>query len=157
MLESHIGRLGFVHTLSSTCMLGPRLEFGASILKFPGYVSWFRADSGTNRICAFIYNVRHFYCLYRDIVECSLFRYLAVQVRFSSRAVGIFLHPVTKSKKLFLSISQYIFVDGLWLVILVGHPEPEKKNLLAFLSTFWHPCSKCLLMCFKKDRGGCQV
>ena len=40
---------------------------------------------------------------------------------------------------------------------LVGHPEPEKKNLLAFLSTFWHPCSKCILMCFKKDRGGCQV
>ena len=32
-----------------------------------------------------------------------------------------------------------------------------KKNLLAFLSTFWHPCSKCILMCFKKDRGGCQV
>ena len=40
---------------------------------------------------------------------------------------------------------------------LVGHPEPEKKILLAFLSTFWHPCSKCILMCFKKDRGGCQV
>ena len=40
---------------------------------------------------------------------------------------------------------------------IVGHPEPEKKNLLAFLSTFWHPCSKCILMCFKKDRGGCQV
>ena len=32
-----------------------------------------------------------------------------------------------------------------------------KKNLLAFLSTFWHPCSKCILKCFKKDRGGCQV
>ena len=45
MLESHIGRLGFVYTLSSTCMLGPRLEFGASILKFPRYVSWFQADS----------------------------------------------------------------------------------------------------------------
>ena len=42
-------------------------------------------------------------------------------------------------------------------VKLVGHPEPEKKILLAFLSTFWHPCSKCILMCFKKDRGGCQV
>ena len=41
--------------------------------------------------------------------------------------------------------------------LIVGHPEPEKKNLLAFLSTFWHPCSKCILMCFKKDRGGCQV
>ena len=41
--------------------------------------------------------------------------------------------------------------------IIVGHPEPEKKILLAFLSTFWHPCSKCILMCFKKDRGGCQV
>ena len=40
---------------------------------------------------------------------------------------------------------------------IVGHPEPEKKILLAFLSTFWHPCSKCILMCFKKDRGGCQV
>ena len=37
---------------------------------------------------------------------------------------------------------------------IVGHPEPEKKILLAFLSTFWHPCSKCILMCFKKDRGG---
>ena len=45
----------------------------------------------------------------------------------------------------------YVFVE------LVGHPEPEKKILLAFLSTFWHPCSKCILMCFKKDRGGCQV
>ena len=33
----------------------------------------------------------------------------------------------------------------------------EKKILLAFLSTFWHPCSKFFLMCFKKDRGGCQV
>ena len=32
-----------------------------------------------------------------------------------------------------------------------------KKILLAFLSTFWHPCSKCILVCFKKDRGGCQV
>ena len=32
-----------------------------------------------------------------------------------------------------------------------------KKNMLAFLSTFWHPCSKCILMCFKKDMGGCQV
>ena len=41
--------------------------------------------------------------------------------------------------------------------LIVGHPEPEKKNLLAFLSTFWHPCSKCMLMCFKKDMGGCQV
>ena len=40
---------------------------------------------------------------------------------------------------------------------LVGHPEPGKKILLAFLSTFWHPCSKCILMCFKKDMGGCQV
>ena len=40
---------------------------------------------------------------------------------------------------------------------IVGHPEPEKKLLLAFLSTFWHPCSKCILMCFNKDRGGCQV
>ena len=43
------------------------------------------------------------------------------------------------------------------LQLIVGHPEPEKKILLAFLSTFWHPCSKCILMCFKKDRGGCQV
>ena len=42
-------------------------------------------------------------------------------------------------------------------LLIVGHPEPEKKILLAFLSTFWHPCSKCILMCFKKDRGGCQV
>ena len=33
----------------------------------------------------------------------------------------------------------------------------KKKILLAFLSTFWHPCSKCILMCFKMDRGGCQV
>ena len=41
--------------------------------------------------------------------------------------------------------------------LIVGHPEPEKKVLLAFLSTFWHPCSKCILMCFKEDRGGCQV
>ena len=43
------------------------------------------------------------------------------------------------------------------LKLIVGHPEPEKKILLAFLSTFWHPCSKCILVCFKKDRGGCQV
>ena len=43
------------------------------------------------------------------------------------------------------------------ILILVCHPEPEKKNLLVFLSTFWHPCSKCILMCFNKDRGGCQV
>ena len=43
-------------------------------------------------------------------------------------------------------------------LLIVGHPEPEKKKiLLTFLSTFWHPCSKCILMCFKKDRGGCQV
>ena len=41
--------------------------------------------------------------------------------------------------------------------IIVGHPEPEKNILLPFFSTFWHPCSKCSLMCFKKDRGGCQV
>ena len=68
-------------------------------------------------------NVKHFYCLYRDIVECSLFNYPAVQVRFSSRAVGIFLHPVTKSKKLFLSFSQYIFVVGLWLVICFIGPQ----------------------------------
>ena len=26
------------------------------------------------------------------------------------------------------------------LVLVVGHPEPPKKILLAFLSTFWHPC-----------------
>ena len=32
-----------------------------------------------------------------------------------------------------------------------------KKILLVFLSTFWHSCSKCILMCFKKDRGRCQV
>ena len=43
---------------------------------------------------------------------------------------------------------------------LAGYSWPSRawKNiLLAFLSTFWHPCSKCILMCFKKDRGGCQV
>ena len=43
------------------------------------------------------------------------------------------------------------------LLDIVGHPEPEKKILLAFLSTFWHPCSKCILVCFKKGWGGCQV
>ena len=32
-----------------------------------------------------------------------------------------------------------------------------KKNSVGILSTFWHPCSKCILMCFKKDMGGCQV
>ena len=52
-------------------------------------------------------------------------------------------------------IHQYSRFDRTW--VIVGHPEPEKKILLAFLSTFWHPCSKCILMCFKKDRGGCQV
>ena len=50
----------------------------------------------------------------------------------------------------------YIMKIALTLRVIVGHPEPE-KNLLAFLSTFWHPCSKCILMCFKKDRDGCQV
>ena len=40
---------------------------------------------------------------------------------------------------------------------IVGHPKTVKKIMLAFLSTFWHPCSKYILMCFKKDRGGCQV
>ena len=52
------------------------------------------------------------------------------------------------SSKLFCLIVFYV---------LVGHPEPEKKILLAFLSTFWYRSSKCILMCFKKDRGGCQV
>ena len=41
--------------------------------------------------------------------------------------------------------------------VVVGHLEREKKILLAFLSTFWHPCSKFILMCFKKEMGGCQV
>ena len=41
--------------------------------------------------------------------------------------------------------------------LLVGHPEPEKKIMLVFLSSFWHPCSKSILMCFKKNWGGCQV
>ena len=43
------------------------------------------------------------------------------------------------------------------LYVIVGHPEHEKKNSVGILSTFWHPCSKCILMGFKKDRGGCQV
>ena len=43
------------------------------------------------------------------------------------------------------------------VTFLVGHPEPEKIIMLAFFSTFWHPCSKRILMCFKKDGGGCQV
>ena len=47
-------------------------------------------------------------------------------------------------------------INALCYLVIVGHPEPEKK-LLAFLSTFWHPCSKCTLMCFKKERVGCQV
>ena len=29
--------------------------------------------------------------------------------------------------------------------------------MLGFLRTFWHPCSKCILMCFKQHRGRCQV
>ena len=39
---------------------------------------------------------------------------------------------------------------------VVGHPEPEKKSvgifeyILAFML-------KCILMCFMKDRGGCQI
>ena len=53
-------------------------------------------------------------------------------------------------------VTQQIWLDSVKRFI-VGHPEPEKKILLAFFSTFWHPCSKCILMCFKKDRGGCQV
>ena len=52
---------------------------------------------------------------------------------------------------------RYFVLSSFRLALLVGHPKPEKKILLAFLSTFWHPCSKCILMCFKKDRGGCQV
>ena len=58
-----------------------------------------------------------------------------------------------KSNKKVLPVSNLT----LHICTIVGHPEPEKKILLAFLSTFWHPCSKCILMCFNKDRGGCQV
>ena len=61
-----------------------------------------------------------------------------------------------KHKNNFSNVNQCIHIH-VALVPIVGHPEPEKKNLLAFLSTFWHPCSKCILMCFKKYRGGCQV
>ena len=49
----------------------------------------------------------------------------------------------------------YLWLRHSWNI--VGHPEPEKKFLLALLSTFWHPCSKCIFMCFKKDMGRCQV
>ena len=31
-------------------------------------------------------------------------------------------------------------------------PSRAWKNMLAFFSTFWHPCSKCFLMYFKNDR-----
>ena len=41
--------------------------------------------------------------------------------------------------------------------VIVVHPEPGKKIMLAFLSTFWHPCSKCILICFQQDMGGCQI
>ena len=59
-------------------------------------------------------------------------------------------------------VCSFVFITtctttGLQYLVIVGHPEPEKKILLAFLSTFWHPCSKCILMCSKEDRGGCQV
>ena len=70
----------------------------------------------------------------------------------------------------FNSTSRYLddlrYIDNTyfnkWLVryillnLIVGHPEPEKKSV-GILSTFWHPCSKCILMCLKKDRGRCQV
>ena len=55
------------------------------------------------------------------------------------------------------SVDNNSFSDLVSVYLTVGHPEPEKKILLAFLSTFWHPCSKCILMYFKKGRGGCQV
>ena len=58
---------------------------------------------------------------------------------------------------IYLAVSNLEDAQILQQDLVVGHPEPEKKILLAFLSTFWHPCSKCILMCFKKDRGGCQV
>ena len=40
------------------------------------------------------------------------------------------------------SINFRIRLDS-WRIVkfsIVGHPEHEKKHLLAFLSTFWHPC-----------------
>ena len=62
------------------------------------------------------------------------------------------MHPYVKKNYMYVYVN-YILKYNL----VVGHPEPEKKILLAFLSTFWHPCSKCIFMCFMKDRGGCQV
>ena len=56
----------------------------------------------------------------------------------------------------------YDLSNGTWVLHfdLSLHSWPSrawKKVLLAFLSSFWHPCLKCILMYFKKDRGGCQV
>ena len=69
-------------------------------------------------------------------------------------SVPLFSSHATKSNFLAMWPISYAYSKN---CVIVGHPEPEKKILLAFLSTFWHPCSKCILMCFKKDRGGCQV
>ena len=40
---------------------------------------------------------------------------------------------------------------------LVGLPSPSNIFLLAFLSTFWHPCLMCTFMCNNTREGGCQV
>ena len=56
-----------------------------------------------------------------------------------------------------INLAEHNFWSHLFVIDLVGHPEPEKNILLVFLSAFWHPCSKCILMCFKNDRGGYQV
>ena len=93
-------------------MWGPRLVLRASFsMKCPGITAWFRADSGRNLFKAGKYVVgigkyiTHFYCLavdagfYSDVVECLPVD-PAAQVRFPPRAVGIFLHPVTATKKI---------------------------------------------------------
>ena len=86
---------------------GPQLVFRASLgRKCPGITAWFRLDLGTNQFKAGkyvvgigIYNTILLPCgrswLYSDVLECLPLD-PAAQVRIPPRAVGIFLHPVTK-------------------------------------------------------------
>ena len=62
----------------------------------------------------------------------------------------------------YLKTAVFIFntksIIKMWHNLCYSWPSRAwKKNSVGILSTFWHPCSKCILMCFKKDRGGCQV
>ena len=71
-------------------------------MECPGITARFRVDSGTNQFKAgkyvvgigIIYNAVEA-GFYSDVVECLPLD-PAAQIRFPPRAVGIFLHPVTR-------------------------------------------------------------